>query len=83
MVQSRERYTFTDHRRGIVAGQRERSFCIFQIHEPDHHQTAVSLGLGDYKTNVESCVKMARHIYESSGHRFTPWSVYNNQIALR
>lgn len=34
--QSRLRYTFTDPSRGIVKGERERSYCYAQIHLPDH-----------------------------------------------
>lgn len=78
MIPSRERYKFTDTSRGIYEGQIERSYCIFQIHDPDHGQLAESLGYGDYDTNVESCVAMARVVYEQRGHTFKPWSVYTN-----
>jgi hypothetical protein len=78
MVQAKGKYTFTDASRGIYEGDTERSFCLFQIHEPDHKQTAINLGLEDYKTNVESCVKMAYVVYNQSGKSFTPWSVYKN-----
>lgn len=78
MIQSREIYQQTDTRRGIFAGNKEESFCIFQIHAPDHDASAKRLGYGDYKTNIESCVKMARVIYENRGHTFKDWSVYNN-----
>ena len=59
-------------------GIREPSFCTFQIHEPSWMKLAKSLGYGDYKTNVESCIKMARVIYDRNGKRWTDWSAYNN-----
>ena len=59
-----------------VDGVREPSFCAFQIHEPSWMMEAKRLGYGDYKTNVESCVKMARHIYNLQG--WYPWSAYKN-----
>ena len=88
MIPSREIYTFTDASRGIYEGDLERSYCIFQIHDPDHGETAKRLGLNDYDTNVESCVKMARVVYEQSGNSFSPWSVYKsgaymNHVAIR
>ena len=42
--QSDLHYTFTDPRRGIVEGDRERSYCYAQIHRPDHlHYTVEKL----------------------------------------
>lgn len=35
-IQSYVKYNFTDVRRGIVEGDRERSFGLAQIHLPDH-----------------------------------------------
>jgi hypothetical protein len=81
MIQSREIYPESNPRKGIVAGDREKSFCIFQIHEPDHHATAVRLGYEDYKTDVEDCVKLAYHIYKDRGN-FTAWSVYKSKAYL-
>jgi hypothetical protein len=46
---------------------RERSFGFFQIHEPDWHQQAVSLGLTEYQTDAMHNVLMARHIYNTQG----------------
>jgi hypothetical protein len=77
MIQSREIYPWSDPKRGIVAGTHERSFCIFQIHEPDHHKNAVRLGYENYKTDPEHCVKMAYHIFKARGS-FRDWSVYKN-----
>lgn len=82
MIQSREIYQFNDTSRGIYKGQTEQSYCIFQIHAPDHDTTAQQLGLGDYKTNVESCIKMARYLYERRGYTFNDWSVYKNGMYL-
>ena len=80
MVQSN--YTYTNNvPKGHSAGQREQSFCVFQIHKPAHHANAVRLGLDDYATNVESCVKMAKVIYDNSGWR--AWSVYKDILAMR
>jgi hypothetical protein len=57
-------------------GVREPSFCTFQIHEPSWMKLAKSHGYGDYKTNVESCVKMARIVYDTSGWK--PWTTYTS-----
>lgn len=59
-----------------VDGIQEPSFCTFQIHEPSWMREAERLGYGDYKTNVESCIKMARVIYDR--HGWQPWSAYKN-----
>jgi hypothetical protein len=55
----------------------EKSYCTFQIHAPDHDATAKKLGLGDYRTNPKSCVKLAYHIYKDAGG-FSPWTEYRN-----
>lgn len=52
----------------------ERSFGIFQIHEPDWHSRAISIGLPDYQTDVEQNIQMARHVYEVQGWR--AWTCY-------
>lgn len=83
MVQSNHVYTASNVPAGHSVGSRENSFCIYQIHKPAHHQTAVRLGLDDYATNVESCVKMARVVYDQAGGSFSPWSVYKNILAMR
>ena len=63
---------------------REQSFGLFQIHAKVHHETAVRLGLYNYKTDPEQNAKMARHIYESAGNSFQPWTCYSkNLIAMR
>lgn len=83
MVQSKQRYTFSDRRLGIEVGQRERSYCIFQIHEPVWLSVLQQHGLEDYRTNVESCVKAARLIYDSAGQSFKDWATYVKLIAMR
>lgn len=82
MQQSMLRYPEDRPDWGVKKGERERSFCFFQIHEPAHGDTAKRLGLEDYKTNVESCVKMARVIYDNAGG-FHPWTEYHKIIAMR
>ena len=80
MIQSREKYPKDRPDWGVKAGDQERSFCIFQLHEPAHHATAVRLGYENYKTDVEDCVKMARVVYEQAGHSFSPWTVYTKRM---
>lgn len=82
MVQSKHTYHANNVPPGYNVGDREQSFCIFQIHAPAHDATAKRLGLGDYRTNVESCIKMARVIYDDRGG-FYPWSVYKKILAMR
>lgn len=65
----------SDHRKN---GVREPSFCTFQIHEPSWMKEAKRLGYGDYKTNPASCIKMARHIYDTTGKNFNQWSAYKS-----
>lgn len=81
MQQSRHVYTAKNVPKGYKVGDREQSFCIFQIHKPAHQAEADRLGLGDYASNVESCVKMARVIYDKSG--FYPWTEYRKIITMR
>lgn len=82
MIQSNHVYTEKNVPPGLKPGDREQSFCIFQIHEPAHKETIERLGLQDYKTNVESCVKMAYVIYKKKGS-FKDWSVYKTILAMR
>lgn len=79
--QSNHRYTFTDAKRGIYKGEREMSYCLFQIHAPDWDATAKQLGYEDYRVDPEDCVRMAYHIYTQRGS-FKDWSVYNNRQHL-
>lgn len=81
MVQSRHVYTSRNVPPGYKVGDTEQSFCMFQIHAPAHTAAIQRLGLDDYATNVESCVKMARVIYDQSG--WHPWSVYKDILAMR
>lgn len=83
MQQSKLRYPEDRPGWGVKAGERERSFCIFQLHEPAHDARARQLGLGDYKTNVESCVKMARVVYDDRGGNFGAWTEYHRILAMR
>ena len=82
MRQSHLRYTATNAPAGFKEGDQEQSFCIFQIHEPVHKEMIDSMGLHDYRTNVESCVLAAKQIYKNAGG-FGPWSVYPSVIAMR
>ena len=83
MIQSRHVYTSRNVPQGFRPGDTEQSFCVFQIHEPAHAATIKRLGLEDYKTNVESCVKMARVVYDQRGGSFHAWSVYKDILAMR
>lgn len=82
MEQSQLRYPKDNPKWGVEAGDQERSYCIFQIHAPAHDANAKKLGLGDYKTNVESCIKMARVIYDDRGG-FYAWTEYHKMLAMR
>ena len=81
MVQSKERYQEDKPHWGVKKGDQELSFCYFQIHAPAHEKTAQKLGLGDYKTNPESCIKMARVVYDQAGG-WSPWTVYVKKMHL-
>jgi len=81
MQQSRERYQEDKPKWGVKKGDTELSFCIFQIHAPAHDATAGRLGLDDYRTNIESCVKMARVVYDQRGN-FSAWTVYTKKMYL-
>ena len=82
MVQSEYRYTATNAPAGFKAGDREQSYCMFQIHEPVHKELIERLNLQDYRTNVESCVKVGRAVYEQAGYSFNPWTEYH-KLAMR
>jgi len=81
MVMQQSRHKYPKDMDGQKAGSRERSWCIYQIHEPVHHATAVRLGYENYKTDVEDCVKMARVIYDQAGG-WSPWTVYVKKMHL-
>ena len=81
MVQSKEIYQEDKPHWGVKKGDTELSFCIFQIHAPAHDVKAKQLGLGDYRTNIESCVKMARVIYDQASG-WSPWTVYQKKMHL-
>ena len=79
MIQSRERYPEDRPDWGVKAGDTELSFCVFQLHQPAHHATAVRLGLENYKTDIEDCVAMARVVYGQAGG-WSPWTVYTKRM---
>jgi hypothetical protein len=58
----------------------ERSFGIFQIHAPDWHNKAVSLGFDNYRTDVKDNLQMARYIYEKAGKKWTAWSCFTKRM---
>lgn len=58
----------------------ERSFGLFQIHEPAWDHVAKKLGLDDYQTDVEDNIAMARYIYEQSGKRWSAWSCFTKNM---
>lgn len=73
--------------RGYVAEQQsqhtlsygqERSFGIFQIHEPDWHHVAIELGYEKYQTDPYDNIHMARHIYDVQG--ITAWTCFNENL---
>lgn len=67
----------TARAQAILSYGQESSWGIFQIHKPDWDARANKLGYGDYETDVEHNIKMARHIYDGRGS-FKDWSCYNN-----
>ena len=52
----------------------ERSFGIFQIHEPDWKDTAIRLDLPRWRTDPEENIQLARYIYDTAGKSWKPWS---------
>lgn len=61
----------------IISYGQEKSYCTFQIHAPVWDSVAKELGYEDYRTNPESCIKMAYYIYKDAGG-FSPWTEYKN-----
>jgi len=82
MVQSNHVYSSTNAPRGFSQGDREQSFCWWQIHEPVHREMIERNGLQDYRTNVRSCMRVARIVYDQAGS-FSPWTEYHKMLALR
>lgn len=64
----------------ILSYGQERSFGLFQIHEPAWDKTAKKLGLDNYQTDVEENIAMARYIYEQSGKRWSAWSCFTKNM---
>lgn len=58
----------------------ERSFGLFQAHEPDWGHVAKDLGLTKWKTDVQENIQLARHIYDVSGKSFRAWSCYSKKM---
>ena len=82
MEQSQLRYPEDRPDWGVKAGDQEKSYCVFQIHAPAHDKRAEKLGLGDYKTDFEQCVLMAKVIYDDR-NGFYAWTEYHNILAMR
>lgn len=66
--------------RHVLSYGQERSWGIFQIHEPDWGKVAVRLGYDDYKTDPGDNIAMARHIYDNAGKKWTDWTCYNKRM---
>jgi hypothetical protein len=66
--------------RHVLSYGQERSFGVFQVHEPDWGKTADRLGLDNWRTDPGDNIKLARYIYEQAGKRWTPWSCYNKRM---
>lgn len=58
----------------------ERSFGVFQIHEPDWGKIAQRLGYTDYKTDPADNIAMARYIYDNAGGTWRDWSCYTKRM---
>lgn len=58
----------------------ERSFGLFQAHEPDWGHVAKELELTKWKTDVVENIQLARHIYDVSGKSFRPWSCFTKKM---
>ena len=82
MVQSNHVYTETNAPPGFAPGDREQSFCMFQIREPVHRETIKAHGLENYRTDVRECVQLGRIVYDQAGG-FYPWTEYHNILAMR
>lgn len=61
----------------VLNGVRERSFGIFQIHEPSWNHVAMNLGYTEYQTDIEQNIAIARYIYDNAGKSFRDWSCYS------
>jgi len=59
---------------------REKSWGLFQIHEPAWDKKAKQLGYEDYKTSPRDNIDMARWIYEQSGKKWTAWSCWSKKM---
>lgn len=66
-LQSKHLYSFSDPRRGIVQGERERSYGLVQIHLPDHPSVSY-----EQATDPEFAIDfLAKNISEG---RLSMWS---------
>lgn len=59
---------------------REKSWGLFQIHEPAWDKKAKQLGFEDYKTSPRDNIDMARYIYVQSGKKWGAWSCYTKRM---
>lgn len=59
---------------------REKSWGLFQIHEPAWDKKAKQLGFEDYKTSPRDNIDMARYIYVQSGKKWGAWSCYTKSM---
>lgn len=66
--------------RHVLSYGQERSWGVFQIHEPDWHKVALRLGYDEYKTDAADNIAMARYIYDQAGKRWTDWSCYTKKM---
>lgn len=58
----------------------ERSFGVFQVHEPHWGAEAERLELHNWRTDPGENIQLARHIYDKAGKRFTPWVCYTKNL---
>ena len=66
----------------ITAVGPTQDYGLYQIHAPSWDKTAKSLGYGDYKTNPEHNVAMARYIYDLAGQNWTDWVCYTHKLIV-
>lgn len=64
----------------VANGKREESFGIMQIHSPSWETKAHQLGLGDYRTDIQQNIKMARFIFDNAGKKWTDWSCFTKKM---
>ena len=55
-------------------------YGIAQVHAPSWDKEAKRLGHTNYRTDVRDNLKMARHIYDNAGKKFTPWVCFTKKM---